>query len=239
MKEFDNKHILYKGIKCYIWYAKLPLMPNQTFWYKWVKIQNEERTSIMCNECGKFYKRLHTKHLKKHNLSSIEYKKKYWYSTTSSIVADIESLNISKRILWKPHSIENNKDALEKRRENHIKSLSEWASSWENSMERKNKFWTCPEQLKVRLKNYIERFWMMPTCSSIWQDWQALYSLLKHKYKNINSWFLEYWLPIKNLIPWVCVEYKFSDWEVIKIGYKYNNRDKLVKKIKETSLLFK
>jgi predicted transcriptional regulator len=74
---------------------------------------------LMCNECGKFFKRLHTKHLVKHGLTSDEYKKKYGYQKTTGMIADQESINISKRILGKSHSININKEALEKRKQNH------------------------------------------------------------------------------------------------------------------------
>ena len=234
----NNETIQYNWQEVYIGFAKQPLMPTDKFGYLGVKIQNLEKTHIMCCECGKFFKRIHTKHLNKHWLSMLEYKKKYGYSLNTSIIADAESLAISRAILWKPHSIDKNKEALEKREIEHKKSLDEWKSKWENSMERKNKYWTCPEQIKDRLKNYIERYWQLPTYAWLWEDWKALYSLLKHKFGDINKWFKEYWLPTKKIKPWSYVEYTFSDGEKIKIGYNYDNWEKLVKKIKKTSLLF-
>ena len=230
----NNETIQYNWQEVYIGFAKQPLMPTDKFWYLWVKIQNLEKTRIMCCECGQFFKRIHTKHLIKHWLTMKEYKVKYGYSLTTSIIADTESLAISKRILWKAHSIEKNSEALEKAREGRKENT--W--KWENSMERKNKYWTCPEQLKDRLKNYIERYWQLPTYNWLWEDWVVLYSLLKYKYWDINKWFLEYWLPTKKLKPWSYVEYTFSDGEAIKVWYNYDNWDKLVNKIKETSLLF-
>lgn len=228
----------YNWEEVYIWFAKEPLMPSPNFGYLGVKIQNPERTMIMCNECWKYFKRLHPKHLQKHWMDFIEYKRKHGYSLTTCLIADAESLAISKNILWRPHSINNNKEALEKRKENHKKALEEWKSKWENSMDRKNKFWTCPEQIKDRLRNYIERYWRLPTCDAFWEDWKAIYSLLKHKFWDINKWFREYKLPTKKIKPWQYVEYEFGDGEKIKAGYNYDNWEKITAKIKETSLLF-
>ena len=51
--------------------------------------------------------------------------------------ADQESINISKAILGRSHSIHLNEKALEKRVENHAKSLE--TGKWKNSNERQNK----------------------------------------------------------------------------------------------------
>jgi len=211
-------------------------MKAPVHWFLGVRIQNEDRTKVMCNECWEFFKRIHPKHLNKHWLSIDEYRKKNWFSMNTAMIADEESLKISHKILWKPHSINNNKEALENR---YIAcTTSRELGKWENSNERQNKYGTCHDQVWDRLKNYIERFWQLPTYNSIWEDGKAIFSLLKHRYWDVNKWFKEYWLPQKDLIPWVCVEYTFSDWEVIKVGYTYNNWDKLVEKIKLTSPLF-
>ena len=227
----------YNGKEVYMWFYKEPLMKAPVHGFLWVRIQNEDRTKVMCNECWEFFKRLHPKHLNKHWLTIDEYRKKNGFSMNTAMIADQESLNISHKILWKPHSINNNKEALENR---YIAcTTSRELGKWENSNERQNKYWTCHDQVWDRLKNYIERFWQLPTYASIWEDGKAIFSLLKYRYWDVNKWFKEYWLPQKDLIPWVCVEYTFSDWEVIKVWYTYNNWDKLVEKIKETSLLFK
>lgn len=229
----------YNWEEVYMWFYKEPLMPTDKFWYLGIRIQNPERTMIMCNECWKFFKRLHTKHLVKHGLTIDEYKKKYGYQKTTGMVADQESINISKKILGKAHSINLNHETLEIRKENHAIALSNWKATWENSNERQNRLGTCVAQIWERLKNYIERFWRPPTCNAMWDDGKALYSLLKHRYGDVNLGFKQYWLPIKKLIPWECVEYTFSDNTVIQVWYKHDNWDKLYAKIRQLSPLFK
>lgn len=232
------KEIEYKWEKVIIWFAKEPLMPTENFWYLWVKIQNLDRTKIMCCECGKFFKRLHPTHIKKHWLTFNEYKKKYWYSQNTSLLADKESLHMSHLIMWKPHALNNQPELLEKAKAWRDKAREEWRTFWENSNERQNKYWTCYDQIKARLISYIESYWQLPTYNSIWEDWIAIYSILKHRYWDINKWFKEYWLPTKQVSPWKRVNYYFKDWDVISVGYNYNNWGKLIKKIKETSDLF-
>ena len=229
----------YNGQEVYMGYYKEPLMPSENFGYLGIRIQNPERTMIMCNECWQFFKRLHTKHFQKHWLTSDEYKKKYWYNKTTGMIADQESINISKRILGKAHSIHLNSDALAIRAENHAITLKEWKSSWENTNEMQNKNWTCIDQIGDRLKNYIERFGRPPTCNAMGDDGKALYSLLKHRYGDVNIGFREYGLPTKKLFPWECVEYTFSDNTVIQVWYKHDNWDRLYAKIRQTSKLFK
>ena len=232
------EHQKYEWEDVYMWFYKEPLMPTEKFGYLGVRIQNPDRTMIMCNECWKFFKRIHTKHLVKHGLSMEEYRKKYWYAKNTAMIADMESLNLSHKILGKPHSINNNPEALEKSKESRENWIELW--KWENSNERQNKLGTCYEQIKDRLKTYIERFWQLPSYNAMWEDWKALFSLLKHRYWDVNRWFQEYWLPTKKLKPWDCVEYRFSDWEVIRVGYKYNENWKLlIDKVMQTSNLFK
>lgn len=226
----------YNGQEVYMWFFKEPLMPTEKFWYLWVRIQSPDRTMIMCNECGKFFKRLHTKHLAKHWLSIDEYRSKHGYNKTTSMISDQESVNFSKKILGKAHSINNH--SQEKRKINHEKALKEWKATWAVTNERQNWYGTCIAQIGDRLKNYIERYGRPPTYSAIWEDGKALYSLLKHRYGDINKWFRIYGLPTKKLIPWECVEYIFDDWEVIRVWYKHNNWDSLLDKIKQTSNLF-
>jgi hypothetical protein len=228
----------YNWEEVYMWFYKEPLMPTDKFWYLWVRIQNPDRTMLMCNECGKFFKRLHTKHLVKHRLTIDDYRKKYGYQKTTWMVADQESINISKKILGKAHSIHFNTEVMKTRRENHAIAISNWKATWENSNERQNRLGTCIAQIWERLKNYIERFWRPPTCNAMWDDGKALYSLLKHRYGDVNVWFKQYWLPIKKLIPWECVEYTFSDSTVIQVWYKHDNWDRLYAKIRQLSPLF-
>jgi hypothetical protein len=128
---------------------------------------------------------------------------------------------------------------LDKRKQNHSIAMAAWKSIWENSNERQNRLGTCIAQIWDRLKNYIERFWRPPTCSAMGDDGKALYSLLKHRYGDINIWFREYGLPTKILIPGECVEYTFPDNTVIQVGYKHDNWDRLYAKIRQTSKLFK
>lgn len=142
----------------YMGFYKEPLMPAPNFGYLGIRIQSPDRTLLMCNECGKFYKRLHPKHLAKHGLTIEEYRKKNGYQKSTAMIADQESINISKRILGKSHSIHLNEKALEKRAEKHSESLKEGRSAWENTNERQNKLGTCHDQIGDRLKNYIERF---------------------------------------------------------------------------------
>ena len=193
---------------------------------------------ILCNECGKFFRRIHTKHLAKHWLTMAEYREKNGYQKTTAMCADQESINMSKRILWKAHAINKNEEALERRAENHALALKENKSSWKNTNERQNKFWTCVDQVGDRLKNYLDRFWRPPSYNAMWEDGKALFSLLKHRYGSSNAWFEFYWLPTKKLIPWECVEYTFKDWTTIQVGYKHDNWDRLYAKIRQTCKLY-
>lgn len=227
----------YNWHEVYMGYYKEPLMKSSPHGFLGIRIQSTDRSQIMCNECGKFYKRLHSKHLNKHGMTMDEYREKHWYQKTTAMIADQESINISKRILWKAHSIHLNTEALEKRKE----AFDAWVEigKWKNSNERQNKLGTCHDQIADRLKSYIERFWRPPTYNAMWEDGKAIYSLLKHRYGDINEGFKEYWLPIKKLIPWECVEYHFQDSTIIEVWYKHDNWEQLFAKIKSTSSLFK
>jgi proteasome assembly chaperone (PAC2) family protein len=74
-----------------------------------------------------------------------EYRKKYGYQKTTGMIADQESINISKKILGKAHSIHLNSNALEKRKESFEKSVE--IGKWENSNERQNRLGSCVAQI--------------------------------------------------------------------------------------------
>ena len=58
-----------------------------------------QRNKIICLECGKEFKQLSKSHLKTHNLTPKEYKKKYGFRTTQALVA--KSLTAKRRKLAK------------------------------------------------------------------------------------------------------------------------------------------
>ena len=62
-----------------------------------------QRNKIICLECGKEFKQLSKSHLKSHNLTPKEYKKKYRLKTSQALVA--KSLTVKRRKLAKDRQL--------------------------------------------------------------------------------------------------------------------------------------
>lgn len=110
MKLKEASIIDYKGEKVFIGIAKLPpIATSNKMGFMGVKLQKEDKSKILCYECGKWVKRINGTHLRSHNLNIEQYKEKYGFNKTTVLACDNSSLVMSKIMMGKKHSLANNK----------------------------------------------------------------------------------------------------------------------------------
>jgi predicted transcriptional regulator/endogenous inhibitor of DNA gyrase (YacG/DUF329 family) len=201
--------------KAYIGLAKKPLMENDNkIGFKGVKVQSENRRLIQCNECGKWYQMITSTHLKQHGLTMKHYKEKYGYNKNTSLVADEHSNYLANQMVnnvnkvGKRPSYESVRKNLEKGRIKYIKERKK--NNTGPSMEKMNLHGTCPEQLKARFINHINRFRRIPSSPNGMDGFGAL-NTLKKRFGNLNNVLKEYGLPTKIQLARGMAEYKFQD----------------------------
>lgn len=215
---YDNKIINYIsdfGNKAYIGLAKTPLMPNDNgIGFKGVKLQSPNRELIMCNECGEFFTSISTFHLKKHNITFNEYKEKYGYNKSTSLASDVRS-NICADIM-----IERNfkfKEKFDKTRDMSV--VSQKIKRVKLTSEMQNNRGTCPEQLKQKIVNHIERFKMLPYKTN-GRDGFVGWSNVVKKHGNLKKTYEFYGLPTRKHLSRGLNEWKFADGTIHYISKK-------------------
>jgi hypothetical protein len=189
-EKFVAEHIIdYEGGHAYIGFAKTPLMKSVSgIGFQGVKLQTPNRDRIQCHECGKWQRALNSKHLKTHELTTGEYKEKYGFNKNTGLVSDKHSIHLRDRAI-------NNKnltDSLKKKPED----LRKWNKDRgfnSHSMERMNGYGTCPEQLRARLINFINRFKRLPLGS----ERNIGYFSYCDRFGSMNNALKEYGLPTR------------------------------------------
>lgn len=139
--------------EAYIGISKRPLMKNTEFKYGFqgVMLQDKNRDLLMCNSCGFFMKRITTKHLENCcGMTVQEYKKASGYYHSKGLVSDQTSLMLTRNIMDNDGWYSTARFTKEARRKN-----TEATRITKCSMEWRNKYGTCPKQLKARLKEFI------------------------------------------------------------------------------------
>ena len=220
--------------KAYVGLAKTPLMENPSgIGFQGVKLQSENRELIQCNECGKWYKFLTPGHLRRHGLTSQEYKEKYGLYATTSLASDCYSMKQAKildeRIARGEFTHKLSREERMKRfQEGREKAIKEGKYHF-TQMERKNEKGTCPEQLKSALANYIHRFKRLPCKGGRGPKFQHIWILIE-KFGEPNKIWEHYGLPTRKLRGRI-VEYLFPDgtFFMIKNGLGYEELYTLMK----------
>lgn len=237
INKYSDRIIHYKsevGDKCYIGLAKAPLMPNDNgIGFKGVKIQTPNRELIQCSECGQWLRSISDFHLKKHKLTTKEYKKKYGLNSGTALSSDITSNKRAKNM--DRINIEN-KEIIEKARQINKKHLLKGRGRKIQTFEQMNNVGLCPEQIREKVRNYIIRFNRLPVKNNGRDGFREL-SALKKRYGGINGLYKELGLPTKErIIPGLFL-WKFPDGFIIK-WKQSEGYDEIVFNIKKRCSLF-
>lgn len=212
--------------KAYIGLAKSPLMPNENgIGFQGVKLQSENRVLIQCYECGEWFKHITSHLVRRHKITSAEYRVKFGFNKNTSLVSDehsnflaakmVETINnVGKRI---PQEIL--LPLLEKGRKKAIKNNVYNVSN--NSRQKQNLWGTCPLQLKEAIINYVKRFRKLPTVTSGRTGFTKL-GTVKKRFGSLNNAFKECGLPTIHRMKGL-VEYVFEDGTLFhtKMGKGY------------------
>jgi len=191
--------------KAYIGLAKGSLIPNDNgIGFKGVKIQSANRELIQCNECGKWYRAITAAHLRMHNMTVEEYKKKYELSKHTGLVSDVTG-NILSEVADKNRNCSRTQFGKK-----HIKNNTNKNGRGGQSMEYKNNRETCPLQLKESLINYINRYNRLPNSYGKRQAIYSKVSTLKRRFGSLNEAFKFYGLPTRYKLGGK-TQYVFSD----------------------------
>lgn len=206
--------------KAYIGIAKKPLMPNDNgIGFKGVIIQDDSRQFIQCAGCGEWRKKLQDTHFKKcSKLTQEQYKVKFDILDGQSLVADETSLRYAE-------SANKNREAIELFKRNQAKNSAKSIKSTKNkrrnrfkeikdTVQWQNRFGTCEEQLKSRLKEFILINKELP---SSWNRGQALYKALVSRFGNCSKGLKHYGLPYRERVG-TNLKFTFPDFTV----YSYN-----------------
>lgn len=210
--------------KCYIGFAKAPLMPNDNgIGYKGVKIQSENRELIQCSSCARWYKVITSCHLNKCcGLTVDEYKEKFGFAKNVGLTSDVYSNYLAEelpkkmdgRMNWLNfHKMSGDKQKrlmknLKKGRE---KAVARRGQPY-NPMSSQNERGTCPEQLKVKLINFVNRFKRLPRANERREGFCA--ATYTYRYGSMNNVFKMYGLPQR--ARGRSTEYVFPDGMVFK-----------------------
>jgi len=178
--------------KSYIGVSKKPLMKSG-YGYKGVLLQDENRKFVMCNECGKWMKKITEKHLQTHGLTSREYKKKHGLFLDKGLVSDETSMRLTKAAL--------------KNKTKRSMPKTKPPKTKKKPMEYFNKHETCPLQLKTRLFQFIIDNKELPSqCNKGRRIYKAIYA----RYGRFGKAITNYGLPYFERIGTTYL-YKFED----------------------------
>lgn len=230
-EKYKDRIIEYNGSptgNAYIGFAKSPLMPNTNgIGYQGVLMQSENRSLVQCSECGKWMVQITSAHLKNHGLNSEEYKEKFGLNFGCGLISDVKG-NWHAEHVVKVINDRGLRPDFEKVRENITKANTELTRSKERykikgTMQQKNKWGTCPEQLKFETVEYIHRFHKLPTTASKKRGGFSKVKTLISRFGSLNNAFKEYGLPIRQKMGAI-TEYLFNDGLVAytKRGEGYN-----------------
>lgn len=128
--------------------VKEPMIPLENgFGYLGVVMYDEEEDKVQCAECGNFYKALRYTHLRKHDLTTSEYKRKFKIAQRVALQGNSTTSKLRENYL------KNNPPARRKKLAKlAAKSPRQGHSKAEITMTYKNKKGECPLQLLARLR---------------------------------------------------------------------------------------
>lgn len=163
MKAYIGKTIKYPQSpdgKGYIGTAKLPLMKVKSgFGFLGIKMQDSKRQKLQCHKCGKWFGRLNFHVIYNHE-GLDEYRKEFGFSKTASLVSDLESTKLAQRCLGLRSEGVLKPNGLQKGHKPMGAALK--GGNQTNTMQFKNQWGTCDEQIKARVINHIKRFRYLP-----------------------------------------------------------------------------
>jgi len=236
--KYKEKIIEYSGSKnglAYIGLAKSPLMPNDNgIGFKGVKLQSPNRELIQCSECGEWMKSITGFHLKKHNLTTRQYKEKFGHNNSTALQSDMTS-NFFAEKMSETNIL--HKEEIEKSRKRNKGNLKLGSGKRKNTMESMNNVGMCPEQLKEKVKNYIIRFRRLPYRGSGRDSFEG-FTTLKRRHNGLIGIYKHYGLPIKKLIKKGVYNWEFPDGFVLEWRHR-DGYEELISIIEARCELFK
>jgi len=211
------QHLIdYKGCptkKAYIGVAKKPLMPSPSgIGFMGVLLQDENRQKVQCSGCGVWRKKINAAHTKKCcGLNLVQYKKRFGLMASRGLVSDETSLAYTKNALKAKENIER---FVRERHSGKFDTIGNRGKSRKSTIEERNRYGTCPLQLKERLYAFIRENRELPSQSN---RGKGLNQILRRRYQSWGHALKDHGLPM------LCrsgtnMKYTFSDGTV----YEYN-----------------
>lgn len=197
MSEFSSPVIEYTESptgKAYIGINKLPLMKHDRgHGFKGVLVQTDDKKSIQCSVCGKWFEFLHGSHLRKCGVTTEQYKKTFGLHRNTGLISDECSLKRTKWLLTERGKLHiQNKTAQILRLHSEGRSGAIPRDNGKRCMEAKNARGLCPEQLKARLREFILSNRELP---SNYNRGVLVAQALKRNYGSIGAGLIAHGLP--------------------------------------------
>lgn len=201
-----------KGVG-YIGVAKRPLMKvKKGYGYIGVIMQDAKKEFIQCHACGRWMKKIASKHLFScSGMSVVEYKRKYGLNIGIGLVSDQTSLKLTANCL---KGLKGKSRASMLQRFGNKKNTVYNVGPRKQSTEFFNKYATCPLQLKARLYEFIRVNREMPSQAN---RGRSIYKALTRRYGRFGDGLRVHGLPYLERNG-TNMEYTFADGT----KYKYN-----------------
>lgn len=211
--------------KAYIGLAKKPLMKNKHgYGFQGVLLQSENRNLVQCSECGGWMRQITAAHLRKHGLTTKQYREKFGLNAAQGLISDMRHIALMKQCeeqlggLDHVQKFAKGRKKLQERNKEVTKSGKRVQNK--NTMQQYNAWGTCPEQLKAAVANYIHRFHRLPTNRSPKKGGCSKAKTLIQRFGSLNKAFEAYGLP-KRYTQGSRQEFVFPDGTVVHIVKGY------------------
>lgn len=200
----DQRVIKYENSptgKGFVGVAKSPLMPaKKGYGYLGVLLQTDNRTLVMCHECGKWMRYINKTHLESHGLDKKQYCKKYGLFITNGLLSDEMSQsqaergrqNILKLNRENPEYAQQIRAEAGRRRKGQLRS-----QTGSDTVEYKNRYNTCERQIGYRLIEWVKKYKDLPSRSNKKGDGASISKVLFRRYGSVNNGFQHYGLPVR------------------------------------------
>lgn len=178
--------------KAYIGISKRPLQKvTNGYGFKGVLIQTDNREFIQCHVCGKWRRIITTIHLKSHNLTQEEYKKKFGLLKTTALVSDSMSYSLEERGRKNIERFNLTEQAESSRFKPRNKLQQMARKEIVNNDEHNNRYALCEKQLGFRLIEYIKQYRILPSRGQK-KDGGMIAKALYRRYGSLNEGFKHY-----------------------------------------------
>jgi len=203
--------------KAYVGTNKKPFMKVATgYGFQGVLMQDDARRLVQCHICGKWFKKIASKHIKcKHGITVEEYKDQFGLFRKTGLVSDETSLRLTVACL-------KNKKPFGNRPFTKGGSISKKAGTAKTAYQ--NRHGTCPAQIKERVYEFIRCNRELPARQN---RGYALYKILKKRYGTFGDGLQALGLPHYKRQGTNYV-YTFPDYTVYKFNInKFHSREEL------------